>query len=102
MLRAPSSVPVVAQSTPACHSTASTAPPIGGGVPVDEILELFGGLHGDPGPALPDKPFGLADKLAQNSVLGIIYLIPDGIRDIFFCVVLGILCSTLKNVNFRY
>ena len=32
---------------------------------------------------------------------GIISLIPDCIRDIFF-VVLGILCSTLKNMNFWY
>jgi hypothetical protein len=35
-------------------------------VPVDEVLELFGGLHGGPGPALPYKPLGSADKLGGS------------------------------------
>ena len=33
---------------------------------VDEILELFGGLHGGPGPALPHKPLGPADELGGS------------------------------------
>ena len=35
-------------------------------VPIDEVLELFGGLHGGPGPALPYKPLGPADKLGGS------------------------------------
>jgi hypothetical protein len=35
-------------------------------VTFDEVLELFGGLHGGPGPALSYKPLGSADKLGGS------------------------------------